>query len=570
MKNPWNQTLLTRLEQLIPAKISHPEERSRGIVLLAVCFMTLSIGFLFLMLHVSGMSNLAPFTALVNMMMMMLVPLVMGLTQRYQPAAMTMVVVAVISVSFAAIQEGGLASDSIFWLVLLPSICMVLFQRLGGLIGFSALIISVAAVVVGDMLGWSDLTANTEFQPPYRFLMVLSVALVSTTLALMREAILTRVRAVVEQSDKKRIAAEARSQAQAAFLATISHEIRTPLNGVLGLATVLENTPLSNQQQAHVRAIRQSGELLMRLLNDVLDTARIEAGTVELRLEPVDPDELIKSVVSLFQRVATKRGLSLQYRTEGSLPEGLMLDANRIRQIVLNLINNALKFSDEGQILVMQRYVEGFWEVSVQDSGPGISADRLKQIFTPFFKCQAASFDALGTGLGLFICRQLAEVHGGDLQGVSTIGVGSTFTLSLPTETCALSAETRQPLVQTPSRPLRILVAEDNLISQSLIRALLEREGHEVIVVIDGEEAIKAVKETHFDAVLMDLRMPRLDGLKATREIRKQVPALPVIALTANVFAEDEIAAYEAGVQAFLTKPVEIEALLHALAYNSL
>lgn len=539
-------------------------------VLLAVCFMTLSIGFLFLLLNASGLSSLAPFTALVNMLLLLLVPLVMGLTQRYQPAAMTMVVIAVICVSFAAIREGGLASDSIFWLVLLPSICMVLFQRLGGLIGFSALIISVAAVVVCDMLGWSDLTANAEFRPPYRFLMVLGVALVSTTLALMREAILTRVRAVVEQSDKKRIAAEARSQAQAAFLATISHEIRTPLNGVLGLATVLEDTPLSNQQQAHVRAIRQSGELLMRLLDDVLDTARIEAGSVELRLEPVDPDELIKGVVSLFQRVATKRGLSLQYSAEGSLPEGLMLDANRIRQIVLNLINNALKFSDEGEILVRQRYAAGLWEVSVQDSGPGIPAERLKQIFSPFFKGQVASFDALGSGLGLFICRQLAEVHGGDLQVVSTIGMGSTFTLSLPTETCTPPAETRQPLVQTPSRPLRILVAEDNLISQSLIRALLEREGHEVIVFIDGEEAIKAVKETHFDAVLMDLRMPRLDGLKATREIRKQVPALPVIALTANVFAEDEAAAYEAGVQAFLMKPVEIEALLCVLAHNSL
>lgn len=531
--------------------------------------MTLSVGALFLALNFTGLFITTPFTAGVNMLLMMLVPLVMQLTRRYTPAAMTMVFIAVVSVTFAAIREGGLQSDSLFWLIVLPSICMVLFQKFGGWIGFAGVSISIVCVGSSDMMGWSNLSLSTPFRPTYRLLMVLGVALVSTTLALMRDSILLRVRESMEMSDQQRVAAEARSQAQAAFLATISHEIRTPLNGVLGLAAVLEDTPLSQQQQGHVRAIRQSGELLMRLLNDVLDTARIEAGTVELVREPVDPDELIRGVVSLFKGAATKHNLSLQYSAEGELPEGLMLDANRIRQVVLNLINNALKFTQQGEVSVHQRYSSTLWEVSVQDTGPGIPGDRLEQIFSPFFQGQTESTSTLGSGLGLFICRQLAEAHGGQLNVDSTIGVGSTFTLSLPAETCELSSDARQPLVQLPSRSLRILVAEDNLISQSLIRSLLEREGHQVSVVSNGEEAVQAVKDSTFDAVLMDLCMPQLDGLEATREIHEQIPSLPVIALTANVFAEDEAAAYEVGVQAFLTKPVEIEALLRALAQNS-
>lgn len=372
-------------------------------------------------------------------------------------------------------------------------------------------------------------------------------------------------------------AAEAANDAKSAFLATMSHEIRTPLNGVLGMAQAMAREPLSAQQQERLDVIRQSGETLLAILNDVLDLSKIEAGRLELEEIAFDLRDLVLGAQATFTSLANKKGLSFSLNIEAAM--GVYIgDPTRVRQILYNLLSNALKFTDVGEVRVEVTCSETCLELRVIDTGIGMSEETMAHLFAPFSQADSSMTRRFGgTGLGLAISRQLAGMMGGDISATSTPGAGSAFTVRLPLSRVADGSAERveaDTLLARPnavaSKPVRILVAEDNPTNQLVLKTLLHQVGLDPVVVDNGQKAVEAWRAEAFDLILMDIQMPELSGPAATRMIRDEeadraLPATPIIALTANAMAH-QVAAYLAGgMDAVVTKPINVADLLQAI-----
>ena len=378
--------------------------------------------------------------------------------------------------------------------------------------------------------------------------------------------------------------ARAADMAKSSFLANMSHEIRTPMNGVIGfteLALAEEDDP---DQRHRLQMIADSGNAMLRLLNDMLDFAKIEAKQMAIVREPTDLRHTLRSCQRLMEPVAKSRGISLILDLDTALPSRVLVDKMRLRQIVLNLLGNALKFTEEGEVALSARCARGQFGsqdgllISVQDSGIGIPADRLQSVFGKFTQADDTIARKYGgTGLGLSISAELAQLMGGQLTAESTPGTGSIFTLTLPLEIAATGEAT--PATPVPAgfcgstRRLRILVAEDNPINQELTSAMVDKAGHDHDLVNDGIEAVDAVLAADrcghpYDLVLMDMQMPRMDGLQATRAIRDAgigSQRLPILAVTANAYADDIQRCINAGMQAHLAKPLRLKELCSAI-----
>jgi len=409
----------------------------------------------------------------------------------------------------------------------------------------------------------------------------------------LREGVVVAARDVTERVELELLLTRARRKAENAarakseFLANMSHEIRTPMNGVLGFTELMLQGDLDADQRRHAEMIVQSGRSMMMMLNDVLDLSKIESGQFTIDLAPVDLHATLAECAGLHRLSAEKKGLTLTFACDCSdAPEcrddkqhrpWLLTDGLRLRQIVLNLLGNAVKFTETGEIRLTYRISAGELRVGIVDTGIGISAARLETIFHPFTQGEgdvARRFG--GTGLGLSISRQLADLLGGRIEVESEPGAGSRFALVLPAQ---LAPPERPPEDAAPIEPAdlpkasRILLAEDHDINRMLVSEMLERCGQDVALAHDGNEAIAMVIDSimrgrPFDLVLMDVQMPGCDGYAATRAIRAEgigPDLLPVIALTANAFAEDIAAARASGMQAHLAKPVGFASLARAL-----
>jgi signal transduction histidine kinase/ActR/RegA family two-component response regulator len=370
----------------------------------------------------------------------------------------------------------------------------------------------------------------------------------------------------MEMVEQQRQMAEAASAAKTQFLATLSHEIRTPMTGVMGMAELLLSTPLSPLQHDYTQAMQRSGDMLLKLLNDALDLARIEAGKLELEPALFDPRQLLDDVTQLEQGLAHTKGIRFVLDVADDLPEQLLGDALRIKQVLLNLANNALKFTEHGHVtLRAQRTAEGLL-FSVSDTGPGIPEASQARLFQRFEQADGPQRRA-GSGLGLAICRELVDMMGGSIELESRLAHGSTFRVRLP-----LAEPTATPF--SPSRDAatdrryRLLLVEDDTIVAAVIRGLLEREGHSVVHVTNGLAALAELAQVGFEAVLLDLDLPGVDGFQIARLIRQREPAgthLPIIAVTARSGSEDETRARAAGMDDFLRKPLSGEQLSGAL-----
>jgi PAS domain S-box-containing protein len=398
-----------------------------------------------------------------------------------------------------------------------------------------------------------------------------------------REAVLAQA---LEHEKELTEEARAGERAKGEFLAVMSHEIRTPLNGILGFSELLAHTPsLPEEALCHARTIVNSGEALLHLLDDVLDFSRIEAGRMPIEHEAFSPAQILESTRSLLASLATEKRLDMRVSVEPDVPHFVIGDAGRIRQILLNLAGNAVKFTQRGGVtLSLRRGKEtSRLEFLVSDTGPGIAPEKIASIFQPFTQADSSLTRRHGgTGLGLTISLRLAELMGGTLTVESHPGEGAEFLLALPLAEAAsgnTGTPTDSPVTLDPEfatkHPLRVLVVEDDKVNLRLIQTILKRLGYETHAASNGAEAVEVFREIKPDCILMDLQMPELDGIEATRAIREIEKASGrkkcayIAALTADIIPVDRKHCFEAGMNTYLSKPVKIAAIAATLVEAS-
>jgi len=386
-----------------------------------------------------------------------------------------------------------------------------------------------------------------------------------------REEDLKRAMRDLEQA---RDAANAANVLKTQFLANMSHEIRTPLNGVLAMAEVMAMGDLEPVQRERLQIIRQSGGLLLAVLNDVLDLSKIEAGKLTLISEPFDLEPVIASVTESFDVMAKNKGLALKVEVDDSAAGWWEGDSDRLRQILGNLLSNAVKFTLQGEVsaTIDVRQDNGALRLTVRDTGVGIAPEKLPSLFEKFTQADNSATRRFGgTGLGLAICRELTQMMGGAINVESREGVGSVFVVELPLSRCEPIGTSAADAIQTEQDGLRLLAAEDNATNQQVLAAVMESLGIEIHIVPDGKQAVEAWKDCEYDLILMDIQMPVMDGIAASREIRAAErdggrPRTPILALTANALSHQVEEYMAAGMDGHVAKPIEIAKLYEAIS----
>ena len=386
-----------------------------------------------------------------------------------------------------------------------------------------------------------------------------------------------------KELEKKTHEALAASKAKSQFLANMSHEIRTPMNAILGYTEQLrrERHKFGPDEREFVDTVYASGQHLLRLINDVLDLSKIESGRMDVKPEACSPHQVIVQVMALMRVPAIDKGLTLDHQWIGPVPATILTDAEKLRQVLINIIGNAIKFTEQGGIRVLTRLnrATGQLEIEVVDTGIGIPRDQLERIFRPFTQADYSMTRRYsGTGLGLTISRRIAELLGGSLTVESEIGSGSIFKLTVdagpldgvsmlsaaPAVDLVPDSESEPPL--PPLRPLRVLLVEDGDINRRLIHLVLQRHRCEVVDAENGQVGVELALNREFDVILMDMQMPVKDGYTATSELRTHGVNIPIMALTAHAMSGDEERCLQAGCTSYLTKPIDENRLIQKLA----
>jgi signal transduction histidine kinase len=387
---------------------------------------------------------------------------------------------------------------------------------------------------------------------------------------------------LVREHKRLKDKAEKATATKSAFLATMSHEIRTPMNGVMGMNSLLLETELDSKQRKLSEMVKKSADSLLRVVNDILDFSKIEAGKMDIEIVPFQVEEIVSDVVQNISFNAKKKALNISYELGNGVPEKLMGDPTRLKQLLLNFGSNAVKFTEQGGVTIHVELADQDTRVpsvkySVSDTGLGIPKDKQDGIFDPFKQADSSTTRKFGgTGLGLAICRQLIELMHGSVGVESKLGKGSTFWFKVPLKKVSgandqqsVASSEKSEEMGNPFEGMKVLVAEDDKMSQLVVRKFLEKEGLTVNVVNTGSEALDALDKDKFSAVLMDVQMPDMGGYEATELIRKKEgktgERMPVIMLTASAMAEDREESERAGADDFITKPIDKKSLIDTL-----
>ncbi|MEL6344409.1 MAG: response regulator [Myxococcota bacterium] len=457
-----------------------------------------------------------------------------------------------------ALMPPELETQQLFWFGLLPLSGGLMFGNVGIRAGGYGALVLVMVCVGLHQLGLNFGIAITHS---------LASVVVDVTLFILAVMGMTRI---YERLYAHAVArTEATMRARSLFLAQMSHELRTPMNGVLGIVKVMDLDAPKARQREMLSMIQRSGEAMVALIDELLDQARLDAGRLQIASAPFAPDEVIKDVTALFMARAQTKGLRLVCQIEESVPPCVNADRLRFRQILQNLVSNAIKFTGSGSVTMTLRWADGRLHGAVTDTGIGLSEDQIEKVFRPFEQVSAETAKLYGgSGLGLMISRSLCRLMSGDLTVTSALGQGSCFAFHLSAPVAMLSQDP-QRVAEGEERFIgHVLVVEDNLINQRVSQLMCERLGLSVDIAGDGVAALEALSNTTYDLVLMDCMMPRMDGFEATRHIRRLPPPrdkIPVIALTASVMHEDVERCLQVGMDDVLAKPLNESGLADIL-----
>lgn len=393
----------------------------------------------------------------------------------------------------------------------------------------------------------------------------------------------TDAKLINSKLDEARKSAEEATKLKTQFLANMSHEIRTPMNGIIGMAEALLDTDLSSEQLENIKALRFSAKSLLQILNDILDVSKIEAGKIDINNKPFNTNEMISSLMTIFKETTKERQVKLTFKTSETVPHFIVADELRLKQVLTNLISNAIKFTPNGGQVLVKTSVKDKKGTNckllfkIEDTGIGIPEDKLKQIFAPFVQADSSiTRNYGGTGLGLTITQELVQLMDGEISVESKMGVGSTFIFWIPAEVC--TEESSKGVLEQHSDynsklhnlKMKVLLAEDNSINQKVARKFLEKLGCTVVVAPHGAEAVSIFRDNTLDLILMDIQMPIMDGITATQTIRKleetRGTRIPIIAMTAHTLKGDKERFLAAGMDDYLSKPLDRDEIIQTLS----
>lgn len=563
------------LDGLLPSRPESDDERSHRRVLVGVglCLLTLTLPWLVTLAVLEPELRAPRLVGVAGVLTVAANPLWLRHLPTRAVAWLTTVILHLIAF-LVTFFTGGASGPAFVMLAGLPALTAILHgPRAAWLDGAVIVCFTVSLSLLDASVGLPHLSPPSKWP----FIQVMSVSLTTTFALLALTAFIGADQRRREALVAARDAAERANQAKSRFLSTMSHELRTPMVGVLGAADLLAKRDLDPGGRQLVLVLRKAAQAQLRLIGDVLDLSRIEAGALDLESLPISVRELVDDVVTIFRPVALTKGLELAVDVDPALPSSIVGDPLRLHQILANLVNNALKFTERGSVRLRALAVAvptPRARFEVEDTGIGIPADRLDHILEDFSQAETSTSRRFGgSGLGLAISRRLAEAMGGALAVRSTVGAGSVFTLEVPAppaETTAAHARVTTPLPDlTPaSRRLTLLLADDDPVNRLILGELLRDLGHFVVEAIDGADAIARLDAHAIDLVLLDMHMPGLDGPATVRAIRGQsgrLASVPILGLTADVTAARIEEFRRSGVDDVLTKPIDVATLQRAL-----
>lgn len=503
------------------------------------------------------------------------IPFLVRSFKQYQIIAHAFPILGLIVIPFLVYLRGGINSSATLWYLALPITSLYFIGPKKGivysLLALTSLVVFLHLHITPIEFPKQDISKEDEVLIYGVNFICLFIFTTYLTWHYERSTVENQNR--IKTSQQKALQA---NKTKDIFWANISHEIRTPLNGILGMTNLILDSRLSKEQKEYLEIIRDSAENLNIILSDVIDYSKIETKEIEIQKKPFSLIKTLDQVLNIFKHLAQEKGIVLSYSIDTDVPNGILTDESRLRQILVNLVANAIKFTEQGfvKILVERGNRRDTLIFNVEDTGIGIPQSKREKLFRPFTQIDEGSSRKFGgTGLGLVICKNLVELLDGKISVESQVGQGSTFTFStriMPIQSRIINEKDEvesNDHLPTRTTPLKILVAEDNPVNRRLIVSLLNKNGYSPDVAEDGQEAVEKAKENKYELIFMDLQMPIMDGITATKKIIELYPEErpKIVAVTANVLQEDRDQCFEAGMDDFLAKPINNNLLLSIL-----